>query len=75
MKILSLIIKQAYFDAILRGEKTQEFREVILPPSRNCYNWMKKDSKSSMSMATHDLSSTMPSAFMWATTKTATAHS
>ena len=28
MKILSLIIKQAYFDAILRGEKTQEFREV-----------------------------------------------
>lgn len=28
MKVLSLIIKQAYFDAILRGEKTQEFREV-----------------------------------------------
>lgn len=28
MKILSLIIKQAYFDAIIRGEKTQEFHEV-----------------------------------------------
>lgn len=28
MKILSLIIKQVYFDAIIRGEKTQEFREV-----------------------------------------------
>lgn len=28
MKILNLIIKQVYFDAIIRGEKTQEFREV-----------------------------------------------
>ena len=28
MKILTLIIKQTYFDQILSGEKTQEFREV-----------------------------------------------
>lgn len=28
MKILTLIIKQVYFDAIMSGEKTQEFREV-----------------------------------------------
>jgi len=28
MKVLDLIIKQAYFDQILAGTKTQEFREV-----------------------------------------------
>lgn len=28
MKILTLIIKQKYFDAIIKGEKKQEFREV-----------------------------------------------
>ena len=28
MKILSLIIKQKYFDAILQGRKVQEFREI-----------------------------------------------
>ena len=28
MKILNLIIKQVYFDQIIKGEKTQEFREV-----------------------------------------------
>lgn len=28
MKILNLIIKQVWFDKILSGEKTQEFREV-----------------------------------------------
>jgi hypothetical protein len=28
MKILSLIIRQKYFDAILAGRKVQEFREV-----------------------------------------------
>ncbi len=28
MKILSLIIKQKYFDAILQGRKVQEFREL-----------------------------------------------
>lgn len=28
MKILNLIIKQKYFDAILAGRKVQEFREV-----------------------------------------------
>ena len=28
MKVLNLIIKQVYFDQILSGEKTQEFREV-----------------------------------------------
>ncbi len=28
MKILTLIIKQKYFDQIIKGEKTQEFREV-----------------------------------------------
>lgn len=28
MKVLSLIIKQVYFDQILSGEKKQEFREV-----------------------------------------------
>lgn len=28
MKILNLIIKQKYFDAILEGRKVQEFREV-----------------------------------------------
>ena len=28
MKVLTLIIKQTYFDQILSGEKTQEFREV-----------------------------------------------
>ena len=28
MKILKLIIKQKYFDAILAGRKVQEFREV-----------------------------------------------
>ena len=28
MKILNLIIKQVYFDAIIKGEKKQEFREV-----------------------------------------------
>lgn len=28
MKILNLIIKQRYFDAILAGRKVQEFREV-----------------------------------------------
>jgi len=28
MKVLNLIIKQQWFDAILSGEKTQEFREI-----------------------------------------------
>jgi len=28
MKVLNLIIKQVYFDAIIKGEKKQEFREV-----------------------------------------------
>lgn len=28
MKILTLIIKQIYFDQILSGEKTKEFREI-----------------------------------------------
>lgn len=28
MKVLNLIIKQVYFDQIISGEKTQEFREV-----------------------------------------------
>ena len=28
MKVLNLIIKQVYFDQILSGEKTQEFREI-----------------------------------------------
>ena len=28
MKVLNLIIKQCYFDAILAGRKVQEFREV-----------------------------------------------
>lgn len=28
MKILNLIIKQVYFDAIIAGEKKQEFREI-----------------------------------------------
>jgi hypothetical protein len=28
MKILTLIIKQVYFDQILNGTKTQEFREI-----------------------------------------------
>ena len=28
MKILTLIIKQRYFDAILQGRKVQEFREI-----------------------------------------------
>lgn len=28
MKVLNLIIKQKYFDAILQGRKVQEFREV-----------------------------------------------
>ena len=28
MKILNLIIKQKYFDAIMQGRKVQEFREV-----------------------------------------------
>lgn len=28
MKVLNLIIKQIYFDAILAGEKKQEFREI-----------------------------------------------
>ena len=28
MKVLNLIIKQKYFDAILAGRKVQEFREV-----------------------------------------------
>lgn len=28
MKVLNLIIKQVYFDAILAGRKVQEFREV-----------------------------------------------
>lgn len=28
MKILTLIIKQSYFDLILSGEKTQEFRDL-----------------------------------------------
>ena len=28
MKVLNLIIKQVWFDKILSGEKTQEFREV-----------------------------------------------
>ena len=28
MKILNLILKQTYFDAITRGQKVQEFREV-----------------------------------------------
>lgn len=28
MKVLNLIIKQTYFDQIIAGEKTQEFREV-----------------------------------------------
>lgn len=28
MKILALIIKQKYFDAILQGRKVQEFREI-----------------------------------------------
>lgn len=28
MKILNLIIKQKYFDAIMAGRKVQEFREV-----------------------------------------------
>lgn len=28
MKVLNLIIKQIYFDAIIAGEKKQEFREI-----------------------------------------------
>lgn len=28
MKVLNLIIKQCYFDAIMQGRKVQEFREV-----------------------------------------------
>lgn len=28
MKVLNLIIKQSWFDKILSGEKTQEFREI-----------------------------------------------
>ena len=28
MKVLNLILKQVYFDQILKGEKTQEFRDV-----------------------------------------------
>lgn len=28
MKVLTLIIKQKYFDLIMKGEKTQEFREI-----------------------------------------------
>lgn len=28
MKILDLIIKQVYFDAIMTGQKVREFREV-----------------------------------------------
>ena len=36
MKILTLIIKQKYFDEILAGTKTQEFRE-IRPSSQSKY--------------------------------------
>lgn len=36
MKILTLIIKQVHFDAILSGEKKQEFRE-IRPTTMNKY--------------------------------------
>ena len=36
MKILTLIIKQKYFDEILSGAKTQEFRE-IRPSSQSKY--------------------------------------
>lgn len=28
LKVLNLIIKQVYFDAILKGEKTEEYREI-----------------------------------------------
>ena len=42
MKVLNLIIKQKYFDAILAGRKVQEFREVRLqPPSRSYCSLMK----------------------------------
>lgn len=36
MKVLTLIIKQKYFDEILAGTKTQEFRE-IRPSSQSKY--------------------------------------
>lgn len=42
MKVLTLIIKQKYFDAILSGRKVQEFRE-IRPTNEKKYILIDKD--------------------------------
>lgn len=38
MKTLTLIIKQCYFDEIIKGTKKQEFREVKPTPSNDYYS-------------------------------------
>ncbi len=43
MKTLNLIIKQVYFDQIINGTKTQEFREVKPTTIKNSSNSMKTD--------------------------------
>ena len=42
MKVLNLIIKQKYFDLIMRGQKVQEFRE-IRPTTEKRYLEMGED--------------------------------
>lgn len=42
MKVLNLIIKQKYFDAIMQGRKVQEFRE-IRPRNEKQYIQLKPD--------------------------------
>lgn len=40
MKILNLIIKQKYFDEIIAGTKTQEFREIRPTTSKKYINYL-----------------------------------
>lgn len=46
MKVLNLIIKQRYLDAILAGRKVQEFREVRPTTIKNYCSLMKMATKS-----------------------------
>lgn len=40
MEILTLIIKQKFFDEIIAGKKTQEFREIRPTTQKNTVNLM-----------------------------------
>ena len=74
MKVLNLIIRQKYFDAILRVVKFKSSERFVQQLSRSYYSLMKKGLKSKMLTAMRSLSSMMLFSSMLVTTKTGTTH-